>query len=181
MSTDPGLATAVRELEAHAAERGWDQPSSLFALVDTQRLLSDEPDLAQALALDASSAALTPIEQEELAPGQLLEEVLERIVWPPAVAGAAAVVERVVLPPEADAEIPDDPEAAQEFARNHPARQDVRIVAAVTRTGSAYCALRLRAHDDDASVLTGDDLVPELLRLLQGTFDEMPDDGGDHR
>ena len=40
------------------------------------------------------------------------------------------------------------------------------------RGGATYCALRLRAHDDDASVLTGDDLVPALLELLRETLEE---------
>ncbi len=69
-------------------------------------------------------------------------------MWPEDVTGCAAVVERLVLPPDADAQIPEDPTAAEEFAREHPDRQEVRIVAGVTRTGSTYCALRLRAHDD---------------------------------
>jgi hypothetical protein len=36
--------------------------------------------------------------------------------------------------------------------------------------------LRLRAHDDDESVLTGDDLVPGLLELVRGTLETSPDD-----
>ncbi len=87
-------------------------------------------------------------------------------MWPAGVAGCAAVVERLVLPPDADAELPDDPAAAEEFAREHPDRQEVRIVAGATRAGSTYCALRLRAHDDDQSVVGGADLVPGLLELL---------------
>ena len=83
-------------------------------------------------------------------------EVLESIVWPDGVAGCAAVVERLVLPPDADAEIPEDPAGAEEFAREHPDRQEVRIVAGATRAGATYCALRLRAHDDDQSVVGGD-------------------------
>ena len=45
-------------------------------------------------------------------------------------------------------------------------------MAAATRTGASYCALRLRAHDEDASVLTGPDLVPGLLDLVRGTLEE---------
>ena len=44
---------------------------------------------------------------------------------------------------------------AEEFAREHPDRQEVRIVAGATRAGATYCALRLRAHDDDQSVVGG--------------------------
>ena len=48
----------------------------------------------------------------------------------------------------------------------------MRIVAGVTRAGAAYCALRLREHDDDLSVVAGTDLVPGLLELLRTTLDE---------
>ena len=78
--------------------------------------------------------------------------------------GCAALVERVVLPPEVEDALPDEPGQAAAYAAEHPDRQEVRIVAAATRTGASYCALRLRAHDEDASVLTGPDLVPGLLR-----------------
>ena len=40
---DEGLATAVLEIERHAAEAGWDQPARLFALVETARLVAREP------------------------------------------------------------------------------------------------------------------------------------------
>ena len=44
---------------------------------------------------------------------------------------------------------PTTPAAAAAYASEHPDRQEVRIVAAATRTGASYCALRLRAHDED--------------------------------
>ncbi|MEI2811095.1 MAG: PPA1309 family protein [Nocardioides sp.] len=163
----PGIA---REIEAYAAASGWDQPSRLFALVDTEQLLVVQPELAEALA-DGRALALTPIEQEPVA-GTELEELLAGITWPDRVAGAAAVVERVVLPPEADADVPDDPELARSWAQEHPDRQEVRLVAAVARGGSAYCALRMRAHDDPTSVVTGPDLVPALVAMLHATFEE---------
>ncbi len=86
--------------------------------------------------------------------------------------GCAAVVERLVLPPEVDADIPEDPADAEEFAREHPDRQEVRIVAGATRGGSTYCALRMRAHDDDQSVVGASDLVPGLLQLLAATLED---------
>ena len=174
---DPALAAAVFEIETHAAEGGWDQPARLYALVDTAQLVEREPALASLMGLDAASAdgSLTPVEQELLT--QPLEEALESITWPPDVAGCAAVVERLVLPPDVDDQIPDDPAAAEEFAREHPDRQEVRIVAGATRAGSTYCALRLRAHDDAQSVVGGADLVPQLLGLLTATLHD--DDGPD--
>lgn len=174
---DPALAAAVLEIEEHIAEGGWDQPARLYALVETAQLVEREPALASMMGLDASSAqgSLTPVEQDQLAPDQPLERVLESISWPPGVAGCAAVVERLVLPPDADASIPDDPARAEEFAREHPDRQEVRIVAGATRAGSTYCALRLRAHDDAQSVVGGADLVPGLLTLLVATLQDDPD------
>lgn len=172
LDVDPALATAVLEIESHIADDGWDQPARLYALVDTAQLVEHEPRLAAAMGLDAPSedGSLTPIEQDQLDPQQLLESVLEQIVWPENVAGCAAVVERLVLPPDADEAIPSDPAEAHEFAREHPDRQEVRIVAGATRHGATYCALRLRAHDDDQSVVGGSDLVPGLLALLGATL-----------
>jgi hypothetical protein len=174
LDVDPALAAAVLEIESHIASGGWDQPARLYALVHTAQLVEREPALAAAMGLDAASAegSLTPIEQDPLTPDRPLESVLESIVWPGDVAGCAAVVERLVLPPDVDRDIPEDPAAAEEFAREHPDRQEVRIVAGATRTGSTYCALRLRAHDDDQSVVGGGDLVPGLLALLGATREE---------
>lgn len=174
LDVDPALATAVLEIEKHASGEGWDQSARLFALVETAQLVEREPALASAMGLDASAeqGSLTPIEQDQLAPDRSLEEQLQSMSWPGGVQGCAAVVERLVLPPDADAEIPDDRSAAEEFARNHPERQEVRIVAGATRAGSTYCALRLRAHDEDQSVVAGPDLVPALLQLLQATLED---------
>ena len=47
----------------------------------------------------------------------------------------------------------------------------MRMVAGATRAGASYCALRLRAHDEDTSVVDGTDLVPGLLALLHQTLD----------
>jgi hypothetical protein len=178
LDADPALASAILEIEGHLAQGGWDQPARLYALVDTARLVDHEPALAAAMGLDQSSeqGSLTAIEQDQLSPEVELERALESISWPPEVIGCAAVVERLVLPPDADEQIPDDETEAQRFAREHPDRQEVRIVAGVTRHGSTYCALRLRAHDDDQSVVGGVDLVPALLALLEATLDEDPTD-----
>ena len=170
MSAD--LHAVVRELETHAAESGWDQPERLFALVETADLVQREPQLADALGLDGEEpTGLTPVEQEPLPPGAHLEDVLAEILWPSEVAGCAVIAERLVLPPEADEQMPDDPADAQAFAAAHPARQEVRIVAAALRGGGSACALRLRSHDDAESVLTSPDLVPGLLMLLHATLD----------
>jgi hypothetical protein len=167
VSPDPALAAAVLEIERHAAQSGWDQPARLFALVDTSRLVDREPQLAGSV----GDAELTPVEQEGLAPGRPLEDQLTSISWPETVDGCAAMVERFVLPPDVEAELPDEADAVASYVASHPDRQEVRIVAGALRSGASFCALRLRAHDDDESVLGGEDLVPALLELVRGTLE----------
>lgn len=178
MDVDPALASVVLELEKHHAGFGWDQAARLYALVDTKSFVAAEPVLAGQLGLDddREAGSLTPIEQDELPADHTLEDILGTIAWPPSVTGCAVVVERLVLPPAADAQLPEDPAAAEEFAREHPDRQEVRIVAGVTRAGSAYCALRLRSEDDDAAVMGGVDAVPNLVAALRDTLAEDPGD-----
>lgn len=170
------LAEAVRETELHVAAGGWDQPARLFALVETAALVRQEPSLADALGIDPGEPGdgLTPVEQEELPPDRSLEDVLRGIVWPPEVDGCVAVVERLVLPPGADEQLPADAEEAASYAASHPERQEVRLVAAATRTGGAWCALRLRSHDEDDAVLAAPDLVPALLDLVRATLEDEP-------
>jgi hypothetical protein len=170
---DPALAAAVLEIETHVAESGWDRPAQLYALVATAAFVAQEPELARLMGLDAADAegSLTPVEQDQLAPGSRLEDVLPTISWPDDVAGCAAVVERLVLPPGADEAMPEDPAAAEEYAAGHPDRQEVRIVAGATRAGATYCALRLRSQDDQQSVMGGTDLVPQLLELLKASLE----------
>jgi hypothetical protein len=183
LDADPALAAAVLEIETHVAGEGWDQPARLYALVETARLVEQEPALAASAGLTDASAdgSFTPVEQDQLRPDQPLESVLHGIAWPSGVTGCAAVVERLVLPPGVDDQLPDEPAAAEAFARDHPDRQEVRIVAGATRGGSTYCALRMRAHDDEQSVVAGIDLVPALLELLVATLqDEHEPDTGEN-
>jgi len=114
---------------------------------------------------------LTPVEQDDVPVDTPLESVLGRIMWPAEVFGCAAVVERLVLPPTVDGQLPEDPQAAEEYAAEHPDREEVRIVAGATRDGSTYCALRLRSHDEAFSVLEAPDLVPALVELLRSTLE----------
>lgn len=174
MSDVRPLAAAVREIEGHVAEGGWDQSPKLFALVETAVLAGREPELAETLGLSADEGSLTPVAQELDVSEQPFEDLLAGISWPGDVSGCAVVVERLVLPPGADEALPDHPRAAVAAAVEHPERQEVRIVAAATRTGATYCALRLRAHDEAASVVTGPDIVPGLLELVRATLEEDP-------
>ncbi len=170
------LGSVVREVEAHAARAGWDQPAQLFALVDTADLLQREPHLAELLGVEAQDQALTPVEQETSS--ESLEELLASILWPPEVAGCAVVVEALTVPPDAE-QVPTDAEAAAEYAASHPDRQEARIVAGALRSGESFCAIRQRAHDEDDLVLAGPDLVPALLELLHTTLQPEPGDPRD--
>jgi hypothetical protein len=180
-AADLALRAAVLELEKHAAGEGWDQPARLFALVPTEQLLVDEPALAAMLEVDPDAdltGSLTPVEQDALPLDRSLEELLAEMMWPDAVQGTAVVVERLVLPPTVT-DLPDDPAEAQRVAASHPEREEVRMVAGATRAGTAWCALRLRSHDDDFAVIEGPDLVPALLELLQATLAPVDLDPGD--
>ncbi|WP_412865344.1 PPA1309 family protein [Cellulomonas sp. 179-A 9B4 NHS] len=171
------LADAVREIEHHVAAAGWDAPVRVFALVRTQAALASEPGLAAQLdpAVLASAQAddwhLTSVEQEGLPAAADLEQLLAGLSWPAAVDGAAVTVERVVLPPGAEADLPEDPEAALAALLAHPARQDVRMAVGALRGGPAWCALRTRAHDSDDAVGQGPDLVPGLVEAVRATLD----------
>jgi hypothetical protein len=84
--------------------------------------------------------------------------------------GAALVTERVVVPPEVEAQMPADPDQALQFLAAHPARREVRLAAAVLRDGTGGCAVRARNHDRDTDVAVAPDLVPGLLEALAGTL-----------
>ncbi|MFC5908271.1 PPA1309 family protein [Streptacidiphilus monticola] len=167
------LTRAALEIDEYAAGLGWDQPARLFALVDTAALLRDEPALAAQLGLEAGAEGeLTPIEQDELPKGAALDEFLGTIAWPDAVAGCALVVERLILPPSAEAQLPKgiSERELNKWVAEHPERQEVRMTVAVLRDGSRETALRLREKDSPREVLTGPDLVPGLADALLTTF-----------
>jgi hypothetical protein len=165
------LLEVVREVEKHVADLGWDQNPRLFALARTAELVALEPELREALGPAADDpASLTPIEQEQLDHSTPLDEVLARTMWPDEVAGAAVVLERVMLPPTAETDLPDDPAELEAMVASHPERQDVRMAVVVTREGLRMCAVRMRSHDTDDQVLTGEDLVPGLAEALAATL-----------
>jgi hypothetical protein len=176
------LTRAVLEIDEYAAGMGWDQPTRLFALVDTAQLRAQEPELAGQLGFDEAAAqsgtSLTPVEQDELPTGAPLDEFLATIAWPDAVTGCAMTVERLMLPQAAEASVPEElqREGAEgqlaEWVAEHPERQEVRMTVAVLRDGARESALRLREKDSATEVLTGSDLVPGLAEALAATFEE---------
>jgi hypothetical protein len=167
------LTRAALEIDEYVAGLGWDQPARLFALVDTGDLLANEPALARQLGLEpGAEGELTPIEQDELPRGAKLDDFLGTIAWPDAVAGCALVVERLILPPSAESQLPPGKSERElaAFVAKHPERQEVRMTVAVLRDGTRETALRLREKDSAREVLTGPDLVPGLADALLTTF-----------
>ncbi|HKS45719.1 MAG TPA: PPA1309 family protein [Amycolatopsis sp.] len=169
----PAVAALAREVEEFVAAGGWDQPPQLFALVPTAALLREQPDLAGQL--DAASP-LTPVAQEALPEGDLAD-ALGRIAWPEAVAGCALAQEIIVLPPGAEASLPDsgseDIERLRQAAADHPARTEARLVAAVLRDGPGACVLRLRGGrpgEPGDEVVEHPELAPNLIDALRATL-----------
>ncbi|GAB2675655.1 PPA1309 family protein [Thalassiella azotivora] len=177
--TDPPdpLDRAVRELERHVARGGWDAPVRVFALIRTAQALRRDPSLAEQLPPDLVASAqadpdhITSVEQEGLPQADTIEELLAQITWGPSVDGAALVCERLVVPPEAEADLPDDPDEALARLMEHPQRQDVRLAVGVMRDGATRCAIRTRAHDEDHAVGTGADLAPGVAAALRATLE----------
>jgi hypothetical protein len=171
------LEDVVVDLERHSAEAGWDAPPRLYALVGTAELRRQEPALAEEIGLSPDVDMLAALEQPPLADDVSIEDLLGTIVWPARVAGCALVLERIVLPPEVEAEIPE--ENVENWATGHPRREDVRVVVGVLRDGSRHSVLRLRKHDDEGEVLSGPDLVPALADALAATLaPDVPPDLG---
>ncbi|WP_197320795.1 PPA1309 family protein [Saccharomonospora sp. NB11] len=181
----PGrVAALAREVEEFVASGGWDQQPQLFALVPTADILREQPELADQLDQDSE---FTPVAQDALPDGDLAE-ALGRIAWPEAVHGCALAQEIIVLPPDAESELPDlagaegdvsteDLDRLRQAAADHPRRTEARIVAAVLREGTASCVMRLRggapgSDDPDApdELVESPDLAPNLIEALRATL-----------
>ena len=174
------LTSAILELESFVNEDGWDQPARLFAMAPAAELLRSEPALAEAMGLDPNledSDVLIPVEQVEWPAEDIdIDEALARISWPDQVVGVAITLERLLLPPSAEADLDDEAELSEllEQAIGHPDKREVRLAVAVLRDGRQMCAIRLRENDSDDEVLTGKDLVPNLTAALAATL-TLPD------
>ena len=160
------LGAVVREVEQHVAAAGWDQPVRLFALVPTADVLAADPTLSL-----SGDMALTSVEQELENVVTSVEDLLGTIEWPADVVGAIVVLERIILPPEAQEDLPDESdETFTRIAAEHPMRRDVRMVSAALRTGENMNALRFRIHDNDDDVAVAADLIPTLNEAVLATL-----------
>jgi hypothetical protein len=166
------LDAVASEIEEYVSARGWDSGAVLFALVETATLVND-PDTAATLGLAGMAAApgsLTPVEQDDM-PSPDLDEALAQIAWPDEVVGCAVSQEIVLLPPEAEADLPEG-DAAVAVALAHPERREARLVVAVRRNGHSAGILRLRGiNGEPDDVLYGSNLAANLVIALHATFD----------
>ena len=165
------LAECAVDTERHVASAGWDQPPRLFAIARNGDLLQREPSLADQLGA-ADPDAYSTIEQENLPRTSNIESLLRQLAWPDEVDGVALAIERIVVPPDAERDLPTDPDRASDALAAHPDRADVRLLVAVLRDGQAICLLRQRAHDTDDKVAIGSDLAPGLVHALQTTLED---------
>jgi hypothetical protein len=165
---NPSLHIVLLELSDQVAAEGWGQPARLFALVSTADLQRDDPAFAAQLGLaevDPTVAPWTALEDD------FGNSTLEEVAWPPTVDGCAVAVERLTLPPTAEADLPADPTEAARWAAEHPDRQEIRLVACMLRDGTRDAAVRFRAHDTREDMVFGPELVTaELAAVLLGTF-----------
>ncbi|MEP6761416.1 MAG: PPA1309 family protein [Sporichthyaceae bacterium] len=169
--TNTRLTRVAVNIERHVAAGGWDQPPHLYALVETADLLRREPQLAGELGvIEAPPGDLTPVDQGELPAHDSIDDLLGGIAWAPEVLGTALAVERLMLPPNEEEQLPEDEGEALRWVAEHPSRQEVRLVVVVLRDGSRAAALRMRSHDDEQAVLSGPDLVPTLADALGATL-----------
>jgi hypothetical protein len=163
------LEELVLDLERHAAGGGWDAAPRLYALVGAPELHEHEPELARRLGVPNTAGRIAALEQPALPVDRPIDEVLSGIEWPERVEGCVLVVERILLPEDAEDDMPDDDDPVA-WAGEHPGREDVRLVVGVLRDGSRHSAMRLRGHDSDDQVLSGPELIPALADALASTL-----------
>ena len=167
MADTSRLIACLMDVERHVSSAGWDQPTQLFALVTTSALLEVEPQLRERVP-ETAPDALTAIEQDEFTATDNLFERLNSIFWPETVEGCAIALERAFLPPQFEADLPEDPDEAADFVAKHPNKTDVRVVVGVLRDGTKHGLARLVSDPDD--LLGAEDLVPGLAEALFDTF-----------
>lgn len=167
MADTSRLIACLMDVERHVSSAGWDQPTRLFALVTTSTLLEVEPQLRGRVP-ETAPDALTAIEQDEFTATDNLFERLNSIFWPEMVEGCAIALERAFLPPQFEADLPEDPDEAADFVAKHPNKTDVRVVVGVLRDGTKHGLARLVSDPDD--LLGAEDLVPGLAEALFDTF-----------
>lgn len=151
------LGNALAQCAAFASDQPWGSPDLLFALVPTQILAAQAPDVVD----HGDNSPLSPVLQEPEDPTVDTATLIASLAWPEAVAGCALVTEITVVPPDGD---------------QNQSRQ-ARLIGGALRTGSRLALLDVQPHPDDDPdaanhLRTSPDLAPELLEALAATFDD---------
>lgn len=167
------LITAVIELEQLANETGWDQSPQLYALVKTREIidkltfLTDEEHQALTQTTLVNPEHLFSIYQDQM---DNPIEKLHTVYFDEEVAGVALVMERIMIPADAETAIPEEEQARDQYLLSHHQREDIRMAVGVLRSGETWCAIRSRSHDDDKLVAQGPTLIPEVIKALAETL-----------
>jgi hypothetical protein len=89
------------------------------------------------------------------------------IHWPEEVEGCVLVTEIVVLPPNAEEEMPAEATAAEQWAAAYPGSREAQLTVGVLRDGHCACCLQLRGEED---LTVRNDLGDDLVAALLDTF-----------
>ncbi|CAM3819368.1 PPA1309 family protein [Smaragdicoccus niigatensis] len=175
--TQSDLGRAIRDIADHLGDIAEaNARPGLFALVETNALIQQDPSLADQL---SDGSVLTAIEQEFRADD--VEEMLATTSWPPTVAGCVLVQPIVVLPPQAEQDLDSafepllaDPTAADEAARtlatSHPEHQRARLHVGVLRGGVSVALLEITI-DGVREFRIHPSLATNLIEALFRTLD----------
>lgn len=175
------LGATLRDALSFLAPTGWGRPPTVFALVPTPVLAELHPGLVDA----DDDSALSPVAEEPLItppgaePYAALEEFLATASWQPPVAGVAVLLDIVVIPPAARADLPADDAvgmpasdvrsaALRSAAHNHPDGRRARLAVGALRDGPRLALLEVepRDADDTRELRTHPDLAADLAEAL---------------
>lgn len=159
------LASAVIDVECHAATKGWGCRPQLYALTRKKTIRSPTPKVAAVLH-GKRDDALISIEQDPLPPGEP-DKVLATIGWTEEVEGCVLVTELLILPPGAEKEAPREPGAAEKWAASRPDRKKARLAVGVLRDGSYTCCLQL---ENEQELIVAPELADDLVAALFATL-----------
>ena len=176
LDVDPALAAAVLEIETPRRRRRLGPAGpALRAGRHRRSWCAREPALAAAMGLDDASAARLADRRSSRTscrPTSRSRRCSSRSSGPTRSPAAPPSSSGWCCRRRADDADPGRPGGGRRSSRaSTPTGRRCGSWRARPAHGATYCALRLRAHDDDQSVVGGADLVPGLLALLRATLE----------
>lgn len=175
------LGRTLREALDFVAPSGPDQPPTVFALVPTPVLAQLDPELVDPdddspLSLLAEDPLPAAGPGDDAEPYAALEEFLATASWPEPVVGAAVVLDIVVLPPDARADLSEQhqPPLVRSAARNHPDSRSARLAVGALRGGPRLALLELvpESTDEPHELRTHPELAADLQDALSAALAE---------